>query len=106
MPPEVAPVLFVCCCCTATGSVATVVKLCSFDAWKFLWILILILQPRPTIQKKPFLQVPMALAPAPLPRLRIVHLSDTHQYDIDAVARIPDDTDLIIHTGDFTNRGR
>ena len=48
----------------------------------------------------------MALAPAPLPRLRIVHLSDTHQYDIDAVARIPDDTDLIIHTGDFTNRGR
>jgi hypothetical protein len=62
---------------------------------------------RPTSHNpKPFLQVPMALAPAPLPRLRIVHLSDTHQYDIDAVARIPDDTDLIIHTGDFTNRGR
>ncbi len=54
-----------------------------------------------TIQTPSF---PMALALAP--RLRIVHLSDTHQYDIDAVARIPDDTDLIIHTGDFTNRGR
>lgn len=39
------------------------------------------------------------------PRLRVVHLSDTHQYDIDAAVRIPDDTDLIIHTGDFSNHG-
>jgi hypothetical protein len=39
------------------------------------------------------------------PVLRVVHMSDTHQYDLSTV-RLPAAFDVLVHTGDFTNRGR